>query len=158
MKKLVVYYSLEGNTKLLAESIAKGIGADIHEIKPEKEIGKGVMKYLRGGIQVYMRILPKIKPSNVDPDDYDMIFIGTPVWAWTSAPPVNSYLNDNKISGKKIAIFCTNEGNKGKTFQKLREDLNGNEILGEFEAFAPLKKDREESVGKAISWARSLLK
>ncbi|MGA1821079.1 MAG: flavodoxin family protein [Thermoplasmatota archaeon] len=158
MKKLIIYYSLDGNTRLIAQTIAKGIGADIHEIKTEKDIGNGAMKYLWGGSQVYMKKLPKLKPSDVNPNDYDFIFMGTPVWAWTSAPPMNSYLSQYKIMGKKIALFCSNDGNKGKTFQKMREYLDGNEILGEFETLSPLKQDREESVGKAVSWARSLVK
>lgn len=61
MKKLVVFYSFEGNTKFLAEAIAKGIKADILELKPEKDLKtKGFFKYPLGGVQVVFGKKPKL--------------------------------------------------------------------------------------------------
>ncbi|MCK5289167.1 MAG: flavodoxin, partial [Candidatus Omnitrophica bacterium] len=86
MKKIVIFYSFEGNTKLIAESIAKTIGADLLELKPKSEMqSKGFMKYVWGGKAVMMKAKPELLPMDKDIKGYDILFIGTPVWAGTYA-------------------------------------------------------------------------
>ena len=54
-----------------------------------------------------------------DPKKYDLIIIGTPVWAWTTTPAIRTYLTQNKP--KKVAFFCTSGGSKGKVFEDMEE-------------------------------------
>ncbi len=157
MKKLVIYYSFEGNTKLMAESIAKAADAELLQLKPKKEIkSKGFMKYVWGGKAAMMKEKPKLLPLDKNQEDYDLIFIGTPVWAWSCAPPMNSFLFSYPIVDKKIALFCCHGGNKGNIFEKMRELLVGNEFIGEIDFRDPLKHDIEKDIRKAGDWAAKI--
>ncbi len=158
MKTLIVYYSFEGNTKLIAESISQEISADKLALKPENEPkSKGFMKYLWGGKEALMRTKPKLIPFNIDFKDYDVIFIGTPVWAWTYSPPLNTFFSNHLLKDKKIALFCCHGGGKGKIFDKMKKALEGNDILGEIDFIEPIKKDTEKSVESARKWAKEII-
>ncbi|MFX1310455.1 MAG: flavodoxin family protein, partial [Promethearchaeota archaeon] len=86
-KVLVVYYSLTGNTKMIAEAIAESIDSDILELKPVKELNaESGMKYFWGGFQATMKKKPKLEEFDINPLDYELIILGTPVWAWTISP------------------------------------------------------------------------
>lgn len=157
MKKLVVFYSFEGNTRYIAESIAKAINADILEIKPKNDVkSKGIMKYLWGGKQVMLGEKPELQELSKNPDEYDFIFLGTPVWAFTYAPAFKTFFSEVKISGKKVALFCCNGGNKGKTFINMKEELKNNDILGEIEFTDPIKGD-EKKACEAVKWAQKVI-
>jgi flavodoxin len=158
MKNLVVYYSLEGNTRYIAENIASETGAEILELKPLSEIkSSGFSKYLWGGRQVVMGKKPDLQSISIDPGDYDTIFIGTPVWAFSFSPAINTFLSRFKISGKRVALFCCNGGSKGKTFASMREQLQGNEIVGEIEFVEPVK-GIEEKAATARQWAAEMVR
>jgi len=102
-KILIVYYSLTGNTRFIAETLQEKLKADIQEIKPKKDIKpKGAMKYFWGGYKATMKQKPSLEPIEKDPNNYDVIIIGTPVWAWTIAPPIRSFLSKYDLSDKKI--------------------------------------------------------
>lgn len=158
MKKLVIYYSFEGNTKLIAEDIAKAIDADLLEIKPVTEIEtKGFMKFFWGGKQAMMNEKPLLLPLDKNPEDYDVIFIGTPVWAWAPAPPLKTFFDTHKFENKKIALFCCHGGGKGKTLEKMKQALGEqNEFIGQIDFVDPLKRKTEEKVKKAVEWARTI--
>ena len=98
MRNLVVFYSLEGNTRLIAESIAKAINADVLELKTKKKYSdKGFKKYFWGGKSVIFKEKPELLYLDKDINQYDNIFIGTPIWVGTYAPPLNTFLKNNKI-------------------------------------------------------------
>jgi flavodoxin len=153
----VVFHSHEGNTRLLAQNIADEIGADLEELLPQKAVTTGPMKFFWGGSQVMMGRRPPIGTLRNRPDDYDLIFIGTPVWAWTHTPPVSTFLRDHRPEGKKIALFASCEGGPGKALDRMMETLEGNDLLGREWFFAPLKKDREATLRRARDWAREVL-
>ena len=158
MKKLVIYYSFEGNTKLMAETMAETIQADVLGLKPANEPkSKGFMKYLWGGKEALMRSKPDLLPLDKNPQDYDILFIGTPVWAWTYAPPLNSFFSMQTLSHKKIALFCCHGGGKGKIFNKMKKALAGNEFLGEIDFLEPLKKDTDTHIQSAKKWAEKIM-
>ena len=104
-KKLVVFYSFEGSTRLLAEIISKELNADILECKPIKDMkSKGLSKYFWGGTQVVTKKMPDLVEFLVDPNDYEAIIIGTPVWAYTYSPAIRTFLSQVKLRYKKIAL------------------------------------------------------
>jgi flavodoxin len=156
---LVVYYSFEGNTKLIADSIADAVGADRLRLEVVKEQkSHGFIKYLWGGRQVVMKSMPKLViPLEKHVADYDMLFIGTPVWAYSFSPALRTFFSLVSLSGKKIALFCSCGGDRRKTFEHMRAQLPGNEILGEFEAVDPLKHDPEGQKQRAVEWANKML-
>ena len=103
MKTLVVYYSHDGSTKLMAEVIAKELHADIEEIHPEKPINASGISIVHWGLHSWLcPPQSKIKPLSKNLADYDRIIIGTPVWAYTFAPPIKTLVKEYKISGKQI--------------------------------------------------------
>lgn len=157
VKTLVIYYSFEGNTKFIAETIAEKLGADLLELKPEKELNsKGFMKYIWGGSQVVMGKMPKLQPFDKNPRDYDLLIIGTPVWAWSYTPPLNTFFNSVKITGKKIALFSCHGGQNAKTFEKMEKALEGNEIIAKQDFFEPLR-DKEENKKKAENFCSLII-
>ena len=86
MNVLVVYYSYEGNTELIANAISKTYGFDCIRIVPKNEMNsKGFMKYVWGGGQVVMNIVPKINDIQVDLNKYDLIIVGSPIWAGSAS-------------------------------------------------------------------------
>jgi flavodoxin len=155
-KNLVVYYSYEGSTRLIAQTIAKTLDADVLECKPAKDIqSKGFMKYVWGGRQVIFKKRPQLEPFAKNPQDYDVIFIGTPVWAFDYTPAIRSFLSQAHISKKKIALFCCHEGAIGKTLESLKKGLSSNTIIGEMD-FLNVPKHKEENIEKAKNWANTL--
>jgi flavodoxin len=158
MKKLVIFYSLEGNTKLIAKSIADSISADILELIPKKDISPtGFMRFVWGGKAAMMKESPELKSFDISPENYDLLILGTPVWAFTYSPPFNTFFKQFNIKNKKIAMFCCHGGGKGKVFSKLKNELPENEIIGEIDFKDPLKNDPDKSKKEAIAWAKKLV-
>ncbi len=158
MKKLVVFYSLEGNTRLIAENIAEEVNADILELKPKQDIrSRGFMKYFWAGRAVTMKTRPELIPLDKNPQDYDLLFIGTPVWAWNYTPALNTFFSEQALSGKKVALFCCHGGGKGKIFVKMKDALKNNEILGERDFHEPLKNNPDVNAHKAKDWAKKII-
>lgn len=154
MKKAVIFYSYEGNTKLMAESIAQEVEADLIELKPKDEKkSKGFMKYFWGGRAVMMNIKPELLPLNKDIQEYDVLFIGTPVWAFSYTPALKAFFSQNTFKDKKICLFCCHGGGKGGVFKNMKAVLAGNQILGEIDFKEPLKKETEKKIKKAKDWA-----
>ncbi len=159
MKKvLVVYYSLTGNTKLIAEAIAESINSDILELKPVKELdADGGSKYFWGGYQATMKIKPKLKPFDTNPLEYDLIILGTPVWAWTYTPPIHSFLSKFDLSGKDVALWTCSDGDGVRAMNKFKKALKKTNILGEIRFKAPKQRSSESSKERAANWARDIL-
>ena len=119
MKILVAYYSKSGNTRKIAEELAKNLKADIDEIKDKKRRGF-FGTWIKGTRQAMNQKSSEII-FNKNPKDYDLIVLGGPVWAWNLIPPLRSYLEKNKNSIKKLAFFLTYGGNDGKNLEQVAE-------------------------------------
>lgn len=158
MKKLVVYYSFDGNTKFIAQAIAEAVSADVLELKPKKEIkSHGFTKYFWGGKQVMMKEKPELLPFDKQSQEYDILFIGTPVWGFNYAPPLNTFFSNVNLKDKKIALFCCYAGLKGKTLESMRKCLLGNDIIGKIDFIEPLKHNYKSDGEKAKEWARNII-
>lgn len=156
MKILVTYYSLDGNTHYLAEGIAECLDADLLRLMPVKDIRNNKTKYLFGGRQAVTKKKPDLLPFDKNPEEYDMIIIGTPVWASTMTPAVRSFLSNSKFAGKKIGLFCCCRSNQGKAITHMNELLDENDILGTIDSREPIKGvlDKKDLICK---WAQGLL-
>ena len=128
MKTAIVYYSMSGNTASVARSLAAGLGADLIEVRPEKAYpDKGFKKFFWGGKSAVMADTPALMHYTFLAEDYDQVIFGFPVWAGNMAPPIRTFIKENKdaLKGKRIAAFACQSGSGGeKAFRKLRECLD----------------------------------
>ena len=107
-KALVLFYSQTSNTKAVATEIATRLNADIEEIVPvEPYDGDFQATIERGKKELDEGIYPEIQPLKTDIANYDVVFIGYPIWFGTYAPPIATWLNQVDLSGKKVVPFCT---------------------------------------------------
>ncbi|MFW9880848.1 MAG: flavodoxin family protein [Candidatus Thorarchaeota archaeon] len=157
-KILVVYYSLTGNTKFIAEAILESINTDILELKPVKELNaESRMKYVWGGFQAIMKIKPKLREFDINPLDYEFIILGTPVWSWTFSPTVRSFLSNFDLSGKKVALWTCSGGDGVKAMKRFKNALKGTNIIGEIRFQQPLQNKPEAAKEHARVWAKELI-
>lgn len=138
MKTLVVYYSRTGNTKKVGEAIAKQLKSDIEQIEDVKS-RLGPIGWLRSGREAKNKKLVEIKPTKKDPSRYDLVVIGTPVWAATVSSPVRTYLSKYKF--KRVAFFCTCGGIRSKILEAV-EEVCGKRPIAALEIKAKEMKER----------------
>jgi len=156
MKKLIVYYSFEGNTEFFVKALAQHADAEILALKPVKEReSKGFSKFVWGGFQAVMKQKPDLKPYTFKPGDYDIIIFATPVWAGTYAPPLRTFFENEDIIAKKVAYFYTHQGGAGKVDAQFKEVLADNHILGATD-LVTLKTDKKTNEDKLFKWFDSL--
>ena len=106
MNRIVVYYSLSGNTEEAAKTIAEKLGADILRVDTVKAMPKNYMaQILVGGGQVAMKKIPEIKPLEKDMSTYDEIILGTPIWNSKGVPAINAFLKDAEAAKKVTSVF-----------------------------------------------------
>ena len=126
MKKIIVYYSLEGNTEYIADKLSDALGAVKLRLIPEKAYAdKGFAKFFWGGKSAVMAEKPVLKPYDLDVD-FEEIIIGFPVWAGNITPPIRTFVSENKelLKSRRISVFACQSGSGAeKAFGKLRSLL-----------------------------------
>lgn len=157
-KILIVYYSLTGNTQFIAETIQDAVKADLEILKPVKELNpNSSLKYMKGGLQAIMKRKPKLYNVSKNPLEYDVIFLGTPVWSWTYSPALRTYLSMFDLTGRPVAIWICCGGNGKKALSRFKGALKVSHIIGENIFQEPLNTNPEESKKRAISWANEII-
>jgi len=107
-KMLVLYYSQTSNTKTVAQEIATRLHADIEEItlvEPYDTAFQATIDRCKADRE--KGITPEINPLKNNVADYDVVFIGYPIWFGTYAPPIATLLDKIDLSGKTVVPFCT---------------------------------------------------
>ena len=130
-KKLVVYYSWSnGNTKRIAEKMAKALDADLQRIDTVQPYQGSYDEVVdQGHAEVNRGYKPEIKKLDVNIQDYDVVAVGTPTWWYTMAPAVLTFLSENDWSGKKVIPFMTNGGWPGHVIKDMIRECKGAEIV-----------------------------
>ncbi len=130
-KMLVLYYSQTSNTQAVAEEIATRLGADIESIVPVNPYDGDFQATIeRCQKDREQGVVTEIEPLKVDVSQYDVVFIGYPVWFGTYAPPVATFLNQVDLTGKKVVPFCTfGSGGLESSVKDLAAQQPGAEIL-----------------------------
>lgn len=160
MKTAIVYYSMSGNTEFVAEKIAEKVKADIIRIEPVKAYpDQGAKKFLWGGKSAVMGEKPKLLSYEFDAEKYDTIIIGTPVWASSFAPPIRTFLHENKsISEKKIAVFtCFSGGGADKAIDKMKKYIGIDKFEAELILIDPKENVKVENDEKIEEFCSMLL-
>jgi flavodoxin len=154
LKSLVIYYTRTGNARFVAETIAAEIGADAEEIVDMKN-RSGKFAYLTGGSDARRGKTTEIAPTTKSPADYELIVVGTPVWASRPAPAVTTYLKKNDLAGKKVALFFTQGGKKPSAIEQTKALIPNSECIGVLTLIEPLKS-KEESEKQIVEWCKTL--
>ena len=130
-KVLVLYYSQTGATQQVAEELSNRLGADIELLEVEEPYDGNFSETVeRCGRERAEGHIPALKPLKSDLSEYDLIFLGFPVWNGIYATPVKSLFEAYKIENKKIVPFCTyGSGGLNTSSDALREALPACEIL-----------------------------
>lgn len=154
-KKLVAYFSAGGNTKSVAELMAKEIGADTIEIIPEQKYTKEDLDWMnkksRSSVEMSdKKFRPAIVKSDIDMGQYDEILLGFPIWWYVAPTIINTFLEAYDFSGKKIVLFATSGSSGfGNTVQELIPSAPGAEIV---EGKIVSKMAKQE----VINWVKEL--
>src|SRR5665647_567433 len=110
-RTLVVFYSRSGTTRRIAEALAETLKCDLEEITEPKP-RTGFLGYIRSLLEARRKRPSIIAPNKHDVASYDLVVIGTPVWAWSLSSPVRAYLTTTASQLPEVAFFCT-LGGKG---------------------------------------------
>lgn len=110
-KVLIAYYSWSGNTRFAAEQIQKATNGTLFEIRPRKAYPSDYSACVdQAKKECREAFKPELASKVEDFAKYDVIFVGTPNWWSTMAPPVRSFLADYDFSGKTLIPFVTHGG------------------------------------------------
>ena len=150
MKCAVVYFSWSGNTRFAAETIAKKAGADLFEIKSETPYNSDFHKCCdEAKPECYGKKLRPIKPiAGLDLAKYDVVFVGTPNWWGTMAPPVRTWVMQSlaALKGKTVCVFQTHGGGG---MQSIGKDFAA--VIGDVAKVLPPKAFAGSSIKSSVS-------
>jgi len=152
LKSLVIYYSLEGSCEFLANIISEKHKSDILKLKPENKRRSIAVEKLKTVKRILFKSKPRLQKNNINPNEYDVLFIGTPVRGKSFCPELHSFFNLHRIKNKKIVLFCSCGSNRGHVFEHIQKALPGNKILGEKAFSEPLKNDPEKAKEEMLHW------
>lgn len=155
-KTLVVFYSLSGNTRDIAEKIQAKTNADLYEIMTEEPIEASPAFYIKSRQQLKNKAYPALKGELPDFSSYDTIFVGFPVWWYTIATPVLAFLEKADFQGKKVVPFSTQGSNVGTSFTDFAAKARNARLL-ESASFNNLPEKYSQAVDNKITvWLNSL--
>lgn len=128
-KILIVYYSNNGNTENIANNIHSIVGGDIKQIQLKEKYSSNIFtmtKTVRK--QMKQDYLPNI--DEIDISNYDVIFIGSPIWNFSISLPMKSFLNNNNFENQILIPFFTYSGgaNKNKVNKYIRNFTKAKDI------------------------------
>lgn len=109
---LVVYYTRTNNTKEVSEIIAEEKNAQLLEVKDKKSRG-GAIGFMMGGFDAIRGKETSITYDKVDLNEFDTIYVGTPVWASKPTPAILKFIEENDFAGKNVITFATMGGSGG---------------------------------------------
>lgn len=142
---LVAYFSYSGTTQSVAEQLSSRIGEDLFEIAPAEEYSS---LYLRSNREIRRGERPELSAEVENMEEYDIVFVGYPVWFHATPAPVNSFLESYDLTDKLIIPFCTSGGSDiDETMPTFLDSCEGLAVYGE---------KRISGSGQIDSWLEEL--
>lgn len=129
-KTLVAYFSASGVTRRVAKHLAQAADADLYEIKPQIPYTDADLNWMDKNARSTVEMKDKNSRPEIIQDDphtenYDLIFIGFPVWWYIAPTIINTFLETYNFSGKKIILFATSGGSGfGATVENLKPSVD----------------------------------
>ena len=156
-KKLVAYFSASGVTENVAKLLAEAAGADLYQIKPKVPYTKGDLDWMDKNARSTVEMRDKSsRPAIVDDDamvgDYDVVFVGFPIWWYVAPTIINTFLEKYDFSGKTIILFATSGGSGfGESAANLKGSVSDTAVLKEGKLL-----NGRQSVDALKKWVDSL--
>ena len=126
---LTLYFSPENQSNITRLMKLLFLFEEIFDLKDRK----GFWGWFAGGKDAFLKIPAKIKKIEKAPSAYDLVVIGTPIWAMTISPAIRTYLSQNAEKLKRVAFFCTKGGTSSKGTFDTMEKLCGKPPLAELD-------------------------
>ena len=151
-KSIVIYYTWSGRTKGMAATIASLTGADVLEILPATPYTQdynAVVKQAKQEIRQGLR--PPIRETGCDLRGYEVVYLGTPIWWGTMAPPLAAFMEGQDFSGKTVMPFSTHGGGgKGRSHQDIAALCPGATVLEMYTAYEGGGKNASKEIAAWI--------
>lgn len=129
VKVLVAYFSYSGTTKNIANAISEKIGGDLFEITPQDGYSN---VYMESNSEIRGNKRPALTETVENMDEYDIVFVGYPVWWHATPAPINTFLESYNLTGKLIIPFCTSgESDISETMPTFLHSCDGLAVYGE---------------------------
>ena len=152
-KTLVLYFSVYGSTRWVAAEIARQTGADLVEVIPAVPYDSDQEHYDALSCRVQREYDLDLRPAIRDPlpiDEYEVIFLGYPIWCLSCPMILRTFLEQYDLNGKTIIPFNTHMGSRdGGTWQLIRELAPGALVL---EGLSIEMSDVAEKTPQAVRW------
>ena len=124
MKTAVVYYSLEGSTRIAAQALSERLGADIYELKEKKPRKRTPMMFMSGGFAAVFGLKSRLQETYAERmGAYERICIGTPIWASRPVPAVNTFVKAFDPAGKQVLLVTVQADPNPQASEKGLEKL-----------------------------------
>ena len=155
-KKLVAYFSASGVTAQLAKTLAQAVNGDLYEIKPEQPYTAADLDWRNKNSRSSMEMndksfRPAVSGKLDNISEYDVIYVGFPIWWYVAPTIINTFLETYNFSGKKIVLFATSGGSGfGNTVSELKPSAPDTVIIEGNVFHKATKREIAE-------WVRSIL-
>lgn len=108
-KTLVVFFSRSGHTRRIAQALAQRLNAELEDLSVVQP-REGPIGYAQSALEALAMMAPAIDPPLHDGSGHELVVIGSPVWCWSLASPVRSWLLRAQLQHARVAFFCTMGG------------------------------------------------
>lgn len=155
MPVCIVYHSETGNTRKVAEHVARATGATLIPVRDLAGYNR-ITVYLLGAPRAMRGEKAAIEPSVIDVSAFDLIIVGSPVWAFRPSPAANAAVAALAgCEGKKGIAFITSGGGPRDALEILKKNLEGRKVKVEGAFHFPMKGPRDEKkLGEFIDAVR----
>mgnify|MGYP001765814535 CR=1 FL=1 len=156
---LVVYHTRDGNTRKVAEALATACHGDLEEVREVGVNRKGLRGWLYAGRDAMRQKTSAIESEGKRPGDYDVVCVGSPVWAGNVAPAIRTYLSERGTEAKKLALFCTmGSSSAGGIFASMRALVPAASILGELAVPQREVRDADALRARVEEWVAQVIR
>ena len=134
MKTLVAYFSAQGTTAAVAETLAKRLGADLFEIRPQVPYTAADIRWTNPVARCNREKIGKkdvpVAGTVANWESYDLVYLGFPIWYYGAPNVINTFCKGYDWQGKQVVLFATSGGSDiGRTAEKLQPYMPGAKIL-----------------------------